>query len=214
MGRQGIALGRNIEYHPVPPTAAGRGVWVIDGQRIALGALGCPMPAQGRRDILPFAAKAVENLLRVIDQDKELVSETLEMLQTCYQQLDKQDEWVTFLRRCVEENTGATAELMLSDVVEQHEGSDTAQVYITRQLQRHPTMRVFHKLMDYHLNDAEEGRAKESLMVLRDMVGEQVRSKPRYRCQKCGFTAYTLYWHCPSCRAWSTIKPIRGLDGQ
>ncbi|WP_264779598.1 hypothetical protein, partial [Escherichia fergusonii] len=25
--------------------------------------------------------------------------------------------------------------------------------------------------------------------------------------------AYTLYWHCPSCRAWSTIKPIRGLDG-
>ncbi|MDO4359372.1 MAG: hypothetical protein Q4C28_07505, partial [Escherichia coli] len=20
-------------------------------------------------------------------------------------------------------------------------------------------------------------------------------------------------WHCPSCRAWSTIKPIRGLDG-
>jgi lipopolysaccharide biosynthesis regulator YciM len=50
-------------------------------------------------------------------------------------------------------------------------------------------MRVFHKLMDYHLNEAEEGRAKESLMVLRDMVGEQVRSKPRYRCQKCGFTA-------------------------
>lgn len=55
--------------------------------------------------------------------------------------------------------------------------------------------------MDYHLNEAEEGRAKESLMVLRDMVGEKVRSKPRYRCQKCGFTAYTLYWHCPSCRA-------------
>ena len=159
-------------------------------------------------------AKAVESLLRVIDQDKELVSETLDMLQTCYQQLDKQDEWFAFLRRCVEENTGATAELMLSDVVEQHEGSDTAQIYITRQLQRHPTMRVFHKLMDYHLNDAEEGRAKESLMVLRDMVGEQVRSKPRYRCQKCGFTAHTLYWHCPSCRAWSTIKPIRGLDGQ
>ena len=158
--------------------------------------------------------KAVESLLRVIDQDKELVSETLEMLQTCYQQLGKPEEWVAFLRRCVEENTGASAELMLADVIEQHEGSDTAQLYINRQLQRHPTMRVFHKLMDYHLHDAEEGRAKESLMVLRDMVGEQVRSKPRFRCQKCGFTAYTLYWHCPSCRAWNTIKPIRGLDGQ
>ncbi|CCJ88854.1 Heat shock (predicted periplasmic) protein YciM,precursor [Cronobacter turicensis 564] len=153
-------------------------------------------------------------LEKVISQDRELVSETLEMLQVCYQQLGKPDEWAEFLKRCVEENTGAEAELMLAQVLEQREGADSAQVYITRQLQRHPTMRVFHRLMDYHLHEAEEGRAKESLMVLRDMVGEQVRTKPRYRCQKCGFTAFTLYWHCPSCRAWSTIKPIRGLDGQ
>ena len=159
-------------------------------------------------------AKAVESLERVIDQDKELVGETLEMLQTCYQQLGKADEWEVFLRRCVEENAGASAELMLAQILEQREGVEAAQNYVTRQLERHPTMRVFHKLMDYHLNEAEEGRAKESLGVLRNMVGEQVRSKPRYRCQKCGFTAHTLYWHCPSCRSWATIKPIRGLDGQ
>ena len=159
-------------------------------------------------------AKAVENLERVIEQDKELVGETLEMLQTCYQQLGKTDEWEAFLRRCAEENTGATADLMLAQILEQREGVDAAQNYVTRQLERHPTMRVFHKLIDYHINEAEEGRAKESLGVLRHMVGEQVRSKPRYRCQKCGFTAHTLYWHCPSCRSWSTIKPIRGLDGQ
>lgn len=159
-------------------------------------------------------AKAVESLLRVIEQDRELVSETLEMLQVCYQHLGKNDEWAAFLQRCVEENTGATAELMLAEIMEHREGQDPAQLYVTRQLQRHPTMRVFHKLMDYHLNEAEEGRAKESLMVLRDMVGEQIRSKPRYRCHKCGFTAFTMYWHCPSCRAWSTVKPIRGLDGQ
>ncbi|HAZ55575.1 MAG TPA: lipopolysaccharide assembly protein LapB, partial [Franconibacter helveticus] len=159
-------------------------------------------------------ASAVESLQKVIEQGHELVSETLEMLQVCYQQLNKPQEWAEFLKRCVEENTGATAELMLAEVVDQQEGQDTAQVYITRQLQRHPTMRVFHRLMDYHLQEAEEGRAKESLMVLRDMVGEQVRTQPRYRCHTCGFTAFTLYWHCPSCRAWSTIKPIRGLDGQ
>ncbi|NIY46338.1 lipopolysaccharide assembly protein LapB [Cedecea colo] len=159
-------------------------------------------------------AKAVETLQRVIDQDSELVSETLEMLQVCFQQLNKPEEWEAFLKRCVEENTGAVAELMLAGILEQKEGADIAQVYINRQLQRHPTMRVFHRLIDYHLQDAEEGRAKESLIVLRDMVGEQVRTKPRYRCQKCGFTAFTMYWHCPSCRAWSTVKPIRGLDGQ
>ena len=68
-------------------------------------------------------AKAVESLERVIDQDKELVGETLEMLQTCYQQLGKTDEWEVFLRRCVEENAGATAELMLAQILEQREAS-------------------------------------------------------------------------------------------
>lgn len=159
-------------------------------------------------------AKAVESLQRVLNQDKELVSETLPMLQECYQHLEQQQGWADFLKRCVEENTGATAELMLAEIIEQHEGRDVVQVYINRQLQRHPTMRVFYRLMDYHLADAEDGRAKESLLLLRDMVGEQIRTKPRYRCHKCGFTAHSLYWHCPSCRAWSSVKPIHGLDGQ
>lgn len=145
-------------------------------------------------------AKAVGHLQRVLDQDKELVSETLGMLETCFQQLNQPDAWSEFLHRCVEENTGAAAELYLSDILEQQQGPEAAQNYISRQLQRHPTMRVFHRLMDLNLHEAEDGRAKESLMVLRDMVGEQIRTKPRYRCQKCGFTAHALYWHCPSCR--------------
>lgn len=157
--------------------------------------------------------RAVSHLQRVIEQDKELVSETLEMLESCYQHLEDPQAWGDYLRRCVEENTGALAELYLADILEREQGADVAQVYINRQLQRHPTMRVFHRLMDFHLHEAEDGRAKESLMVLRDMVGEQIRTKPRYRCQKCGFTAHALYWHCPSCRAWSSVKPIRGLDG-
>lgn len=159
-------------------------------------------------------AKVIDVLERVLDQDKEIVSETLPMLNDCYQKMQQPQAWNDFLKRCVEANTGATAELMLAEVIEQQDGRDVAQVYINRQLQRHPTMRVFYRLMDYHLADAEEGRAKESLLLLRDMVGEQIRTKPRYCCYKCGFTAHSLYWHCPSCRAWASVKPIRGLDGQ
>ena len=158
-------------------------------------------------------ARAVECLEKVLEQDRELVNETLEMVHDCYLQLNQPQAWEDFLNR-VGDSGGAMAELMMAELIEKRDGQDAAQTYITRELQRHPTMRVFHRLMDYHLVEAEQGRARDSLMVLRDMVGEQIRSKPRYRCHKCGFTAFTLYWHCPSCRAWSTIKPIRGLDGQ
>ncbi|MDR0218719.1 MAG: lipopolysaccharide assembly protein LapB [Enterobacteriaceae bacterium] len=158
--------------------------------------------------------KATEALKRIIEQDKQLVSESLPMLQECYQHLAQPQEWEDFIRRCVAEDCGAIAESHLADIVEQKEGRDTAQTYINRRLERHPTMRLFYRLMDYHLADAEEGRAKESLFLLRNLVGEQIRTKPDYRCHKCGFTSRSLYWHCPSCRSWDTVKPIRGLDGQ
>ncbi|QPR27458.1 lipopolysaccharide assembly protein LapB [Edwardsiella hoshinae] len=159
-------------------------------------------------------AKAVTAFAQVLEQDRAFVSEVLPLMETCYQALGQAAPWHDFLRRCVEEDAGASAELMLGQVIEAEEGLEAAQIYVSRQLQRHPTMRVFHRLMDYHLAEAEDGRARESLLLLRDMVGEQIRTKPRYRCLKCGFTAHSLYWHCPSCRAWATVKPIRGLDGQ
>ncbi|TKI08112.1 lipopolysaccharide assembly protein LapB [Martelella alba] len=157
---------------------------------------------------------AVAALQRVLDQDKEMVSETLPALQSCYQHLNQPEAWAAYLRRCVERDTGAAAELLLADVIERNEGAESAQMYINHRLRQHPTMRMFHRLMDYHLSEAEDGRAKESLLVLRTMVGEQIRTKPRYRCNKCGFTSHSLYWHCPSCKSWASIKPIRGLDEQ
>ncbi|MER2471941.1 lipopolysaccharide assembly protein LapB [Photorhabdus laumondii] len=158
--------------------------------------------------------KAADALKSVLEQDKQLVSEVLPILQECYQHQNQIDEWENFLKRCIEEDCGAMAELLLADIIEQQKGYEVAQTYINHRLERHPTMRLFYRLMDYHLAEAEEGRAKESIILLRDMVGEQIRTKPNYRCHKCGFTSHSLYWHCPSCRSWDSIKPIRGLDGQ
>lgn len=157
--------------------------------------------------------KAILCLERVLEQDKEFISEALPLLSECYQRSGNMDNWIRFLQRCVTTNTSTVAELMLADILEQQQGLETALIFINKQLQQHPTMKGFHRLMNYHLAEAEEGRAKESLILLRDMVSEEIRVKPRYRCQKCGFTSHSIYWHCPSCRSWATVKPIRGLDG-
>lgn len=157
--------------------------------------------------------KASVALERVLEQDPNLVSEVLPMLEECYQRLNAPQQWEAFLHRCVEKNSGSMAELYLAQIVEKQQGLEAAQGYLSQQLDKQPTLRGFHQLVSYYLAEVEDGRAKESLGVLRNMVGEQIRHKPRYRCQKCGFTANAIYWHCPSCRSWSTIKPIRGLDG-
>ncbi|QIQ21202.1 lipopolysaccharide assembly protein LapB [Zophobihabitans entericus] len=156
--------------------------------------------------------KAIYHLTQILDQDKEYVGEGLEFLKECYEQLGQMEEFKHFLKRCVDADSGNVAELMLADIIEQQNGRDAAQYYIYRELIKHPNLRGFYRLMDYHLADAEEGRARESLLLLRNMVGEQIKAIPNYRCQRCGFTVNSIYWLCPACRSWETIKPIRDFE--
>ncbi|EGA63878.1 lipopolysaccharide assembly protein LapB [Vibrio brasiliensis] len=150
----------------------------------------------------------------VLDQDSDFVSEVLPTLAECYHHLGQEDELLNFLRQCIVNKAGVSAELMLAQLVAQHDGVGAAQELLTRQLVKNPTMKGFYRLMDYHLAEAEEGRAKASLGTLQKLVGEQLKVKPHYRCRKCGFSTHSMYWHCPSCKGWGTIKPIRGLDGE
>ncbi|CAM3594206.1 lipopolysaccharide assembly protein LapB [Vibrio aquimaris] len=158
--------------------------------------------------------KTIKYMEMVLEQDIDFVSEVLPTLAECYHHLGQEEELLDFLRQCIAAKAGVSAELMLAQMVAQHEDSGSAQELLTRQLVKNPTMKGFYRLMDYHLSEAEEGRAKASLQTLQKLVGEQLKIKPHYRCRKCGFSTHSMYWHCPSCKGWGTIKPIRGLDGE
>ncbi len=157
---------------------------------------------------------ALAHLESVLDQDIDFVSEALPLLAECYEKLDREGALLQFLKEAISKGAGASAELMLSNLIAKHEGVALAQGYMTKQLLKNPTMKGFYRLMGYHTDEAEDGRAKASLTSLQTLVGEQLKMKPNYRCSKCGFSAHRLFWQCPSCKGWGVIKPIRGLDGE
>jgi lipopolysaccharide biosynthesis regulator YciM len=157
---------------------------------------------------------AIKYLEMVLKQDVDFVSEILPDLADCYHHFGNEAGLVEFLRECVNSKAGVSVELMLAQMVAQHEGTAAAQTLLTRQLVKSPTMKGFYRLIDYHIAEAEDGRAKDSLATLQALVGEQLKLKPHYRCRKCGFSTHASHWHCPSCKGWGTIKPIRGLDGE
>lgn len=157
-------------------------------------------------------SKAIADLVQILEQDKEFISESLPLLKMCFTNLNQQEAFKQFLKRCVDADTGNASVLMLAEIIEHQHGRDAAQHYISRELIRHPSLKGFYRLMDYHLADAEAGRAKESLILLRNMVGEQIKIIPNYRCVRCGFTVNSIYWLCPACRSWATIKPIRDFE--
>lgn len=57
--------------------------------------------------------------------------------------------------------------------------------------------------------------ARHSYLVFyqKNLVERQAQDQPvqqaRYRCEKCGFTSRKLFWQCPGCQDWSSVKPIK-----
>jgi len=159
--------------------------------------------------------QAVKHLEHVLQQDPDFVCETLDKLTTCFESgAINMQTLIPFLEQALQHKGGVSVTLLLADLTAEREGLAAAEALVHRQLLSQPTMKGFHKLMEYHIREAEEGKAKESLTLLQDLVAEQIKIKPKYRCQICGFSTHTLFWLCPTCKSWGSIKPIRGLDGE
>ena len=70
-----------------------------------------------------------------------------------------------------------------------------------------------HRLIELNLRQSSEA-VRDKLQVLKDVSQQLLEIRPGYQCQVCGFSSKQLYWQCPSCRNWDSIKPIQGVEGE
>ncbi|GAC23002.1 lipopolysaccharide assembly protein LapB [Paraglaciecola mesophila] len=82
------------------------------------------------------------------------------------------------------------------------------------QLRKHPTMKGFKTLMGLYIEQQGPDESMNSLVLLKELVEEQIKQRPKYRCHSCGFSGGQIHWLCPSCKKWGQVKPIKGLDGE
>jgi len=43
---------------------------------------------------------------------------------------------------------------------------------------------------------------------------EQSEAVTRFRCEECGFSSRKLFWQCPGCRSWNSVKPLAQGRGE
>jgi len=158
--------------------------------------------------------KAVEMLEKVPEMDVDFTEVILERLYGLHQQLHTEQSLIVYLQRIVGLGGGASAVILLADLIAEFKSVKQAQSFMLQELRRHPTMKGFNHLMTYHLRLAQSDSERESIDFLHKLVTEQITFRPQYRCHKCGYSTKKLFWQCPSCKHWGRIKPIRGLDGE
>ncbi|RTE87291.1 MULTISPECIES: lipopolysaccharide assembly protein LapB [Gammaproteobacteria] len=160
------------------------------------------------------AKECLSYFLPIIEDSPEFSSEVLPLLEMAYAELNDEDGLLSCLHDLVLENPSATAVIMLAKHIAAQNDAEAAEQFLLTALRRNPTMRGFHKLIEVHVQQAAPGKERDALSLLQSIVAEQIKQRPKYRCKHCGFSAQQLYWHCPSCKVWGEIKPLRGIDGE
>jgi lipopolysaccharide biosynthesis regulator YciM len=150
---------------------------------------------------------------RVEEQDPSFLPEAIPRVCKCLRRLGQTDDIGMFLREMLNRYGGLTATLALADYEQRVHGEASALQLLTEQLGRRPSLRGYQRLVELKLLRAS-GECHERLLILRRLIMALLAEKPVYRCQQCGFPAKSLYWKCPGCRHWDTVKPVQGIEGE
>jgi lipopolysaccharide biosynthesis regulator YciM len=151
--------------------------------------------------------------LRVEQQDPLMISEILQPLVQCYKDMLNDKELKHYLEHVVTKYGGITSILLYADQIAQLAGEKEAALFIVEALRKKPSLRGLSHLIEISL-DLTTGSAHKNLIILQELTSQLLSEKPVYRCNQCGFEGNSLYWQCPSCKSWSSTKPIQGIEGE
>lgn len=80
-------------------------------------------------------------------------------------------------------------------------------------LKEKPNLKLFSAFMNLRTKDNPQVSASDVIMQLKSLIDVQIASNAHFSCARCGFESSMMFWQCPSCRRWDTIRAKHGLDG-
>lgn len=155
---------------------------------------------------------AINSYKKVIDQDEDFISEVITPLSACYAKSNQEDEFVEYLNVCWEKYPRISIVLALADNIRKTQGDNAAIEFTSQQMHRCLSLKGLGRLVEIYLNNVDNN-TKNKLLLLKKFIEQLSANKPIYRCINCGFAGKQLYWQCPSCKRWSVVKPIHGIEG-
>jgi len=156
--------------------------------------------------------EAIRTFKQFKDQDPEFLAESLKAMVPCYEHLKQRTEMMSYLTQCLHEAPSTPLVLILADQLKKLEGDKSAANFIAEQLRSQPSITGLNQLIALHLNSAT-GQARDDLLILQSLTDKLIETKPEYRCMHCGYAGKVLLWQCPSCKKWSSVKPVPDIEG-
>ena len=154
---------------------------------------------------------AIASYEQALESDIDYVPEILPALLDTYARAQQMERAEQTLGRIVLRYEGVSPVLALARIYARRDGQSRAVEFLGTQLRQRPSVRGLVQLMDTAIEGGSDSGS--SLRLLRDLTAAVLEGQALYRCTQCGFGARAHHWQCPSCKNWSTLRPVHGATG-
>lgn len=153
-------------------------------------------------------AEAIDAYQRLDSAAPEYLSEVLPALQICYESLGQSSQLVEYLRRIVHRHHAVELVLGATHILNRYAGEEAALNFLMREVHQNPSLSGVQRLLELDISRQEKDNVGH-MRVIKASLDKLLTNKPIYRCISCGFTGMEMHWCCPSCKRWSSVKPIQ-----
>lgn len=164
---------------------------------------------------LAVPPKAMHQILKLISEVATLDASSgvfcLGLLQRCF--VNKADpRYREALTQLVAKTHSAAVTVELCLNVSQYGSRDDAKFMLLSAIKERPNIKLFSAYIGLRTQELHHEHESEVLLQLKSIVDAQIARTSHYHCHSCGFDSSMMFWQCPSCRRWDTIRPQQSLD--
>lgn len=157
--------------------------------------------------------KAVATYEHALTVDVCFVPGVLAKLQDAYVKSRQTARAARFFDRLLERYNGISLVLARFRLYREQADEATALHFLTEQLRHRPSVRGLLVLLEDTMGQLN-GEAQANFVILHDLMHQLSEGRLMYRCTRCGYGAKAHHWQCPSCKNWSTIRPVLGVANE
>ncbi|MBU3845150.1 MAG: tetratricopeptide repeat protein [Candidatus Anaerobiospirillum pullicola] len=136
----------------------------------------------------------------------------LELLKKCF--VNKADpHYRQALTELLSKTHSAQVTVELGMNIAQYSSRADAEFMLLAAIKERPNIKLFSSYMGLRALDLHHDQESEVILQLKSIVDAQIARTNHYHCSQCGFDSSMMFWQCPSCRHWDSMRPQQSLDG-
>ncbi|MBI5751264.1 MAG: lipopolysaccharide assembly protein LapB [Hydrogenophilales bacterium] len=158
--------------------------------------------AQGRHE------EALAIWRRIESQQPDFLPLVAAKMLASFKALGRTAEGLALLKHYLEKYASIDMLNVVYQASLENEGIATAFPLVRTELQRHPTLQGYEKLLEAQLFDVP-AEQRPHVQLVKNLIHQHSQRLAYYQCANCGFKARQFFWHCPACTGWETFPPRR-----